>query len=145
VSLSRERQSPDWRLPAEVGLPAVGRVANPSAGNWPARNGTARVSSSGKPNPSNPEESGTPHGSRELSSELVVWYYGPGRHADGENIETKGFATRLPPGYGIPFSIMRGESPRGWDTELYGQTNEKDSRGPRSPFGALLDFTRVAT
>jgi hypothetical protein len=25
------------------------------------------------PNPSNPERFGTPHGSRELSSELVVW------------------------------------------------------------------------
>jgi hypothetical protein len=48
-------------------------------------------------NPSNPEGFGTPHGSRELSSELVVWYYRPGRHADGENIETKGFATRRLP------------------------------------------------
>jgi len=27
---------------------------------------------------------------------------------------------------------MRGESPRGLDTELYGETNEKDSWGPRS-------------
>lgn len=32
----------------------------------------------------------------------------------------------------IPFPIMRGESPRGLDTELYGETNEKDSWGPRS-------------
>jgi hypothetical protein len=46
------------------------------------------------PNPSNPEGFGTPHGSGELSSELVVWYYPPGRHVNGENIETKGFATR---------------------------------------------------
>ena len=36
------------------------------------------------------------------------------------------------PGTGIPFPIMRGESPRGLDTELYGETNEKDSWGPRS-------------
>jgi len=27
---------------------------------------------------------------------------------------------------------MRGESPRGLDTDLYGETNEKDSRGPHS-------------
>ena len=27
---------------------------------------------------------------------------------------------------------MRGESPGGLDTELYGETNEKDSWGPRS-------------
>jgi hypothetical protein len=27
---------------------------------------------------------------------------------------------------------MRGESPRGLDTELYGETNEKDSWGPHS-------------
>jgi hypothetical protein len=47
------------------------------------------------PNPSTPEGFGTPHGSRELSSELVVWYYPPGRHVNDENIETKGFATRL--------------------------------------------------
>jgi hypothetical protein len=36
------------------------------------------------------------------------------------------------PGTGIPFPIMRGESPRDLDTELYGETNEKDSGGPRS-------------
>src|SRR3984885_4932504 len=36
------------------------------------------------------------------------------------------------PGTGIPFPIVRGESPRGLDTELYGETNEKDSWGPRS-------------
>jgi len=35
------------------------------------------------------------------------------------------------PGTGIPFPIMREESPRGLDTELYGETNEKDSWGPR--------------
>jgi len=29
------------------------------------------------PNPPNPEGFGTPHGSSELSSELVVWYYPP--------------------------------------------------------------------
>jgi hypothetical protein len=48
-------------------------------------------------NPSNPEGFGTPHGSRELSSELLVWYYPPERHVNEENIETKGFATRPPP------------------------------------------------
>jgi hypothetical protein len=32
--------------------------------------------------------------SRKLSSELLVWYYPHGRHANGENIETNGFATR---------------------------------------------------
>jgi len=37
------------------------------------------------PNPSNPEGFGTPHGSRELSSELVVWYYPPGRHVNAKN------------------------------------------------------------
>jgi len=36
------------------------------------------------------------------------------------------------PGTGIPFPIMRGESPRGLDTDLYGETNEKDSWGPHS-------------
>ena len=45
-------------------------------------------------NPSYPEGFGTPHGSWELSSELVVWYYPPGRHVNEENIGTKGFATR---------------------------------------------------
>jgi hypothetical protein len=39
---------------------------------------------------------------------------------------------RSRPGTGIPFPIMRGESARGLDTELYGETNEKDSSGPRS-------------
>src|SRR5580692_11350950 len=34
------------------------------------------------PNPSTPEGFGTPHGSRELISELVVWYYPPGRHVN---------------------------------------------------------------
>ena len=47
------------------------------------------------PNPSNPEGFGTPHGSRELSSELVVWYYPPGRHVNAKN-NKKGFATRQP-------------------------------------------------
>ena len=46
------------------------------------------------PNPSNPEGFGTPHGSRELSSELVVWYYPPGRHVNAKN-NKKRFATRL--------------------------------------------------
>jgi hypothetical protein len=46
------------------------------------------------PNPSNPEGFGTPHGSRELSSELVVWYYPPGRHVNAKN-NKKGCATRL--------------------------------------------------
>jgi len=46
------------------------------------------------PNPSHPEGFGTPHGSRELSSELVVWYYPPGRHVNAKN-NKKGFATRL--------------------------------------------------
>src|SRR6202046_5886609 len=45
------------------------------------------------PNPSNPEGFGTPHGSRELSSELVVWYYPSGRHVNAKN-NTKGSATR---------------------------------------------------
>ena len=36
------------------------------------------------------------------------------------------------PGTGIPFPIMRGASPRGLDTDLYGETNEKDSWGPHS-------------
>ena len=45
------------------------------------------------PNPSDPEGFGTPHGSRELSSELVVWYYPPGRHVNAKN-NKKGFATR---------------------------------------------------
>ena len=45
------------------------------------------------PNPSNPEGFGTPHGSRELSSELVVWYYPPGRHVNAKN-NKKGCATR---------------------------------------------------
>jgi hypothetical protein len=45
------------------------------------------------PNPSYPEGFGTPHGSRELSSELVVWYYPPGRPCQREN-NRKGFATR---------------------------------------------------
>ncbi|MGD0401614.1 MAG: hypothetical protein ABSB66_00330 [Candidatus Acidiferrales bacterium] len=52
------------------------------------------------PNPSNPEGFGTPHGPRELSSELVVWYYPLCRHVNGENIETKGFATRQIIAYG---------------------------------------------
>ena len=35
------------------------------------------------PHPSKNEECGTrPHGSRKLSSELVVWYYPPGRHQE---------------------------------------------------------------
>ena len=37
------------------------------------------------PNPSHPEGFGTPHGSRELSSELVVWYYLPGRRVNAKN------------------------------------------------------------
>src|ERR1700689_5827876 len=45
------------------------------------------------PNPSNPEGFGTPHGSRELSSELVVWYYPPGRHVNAKN-NKEGLATR---------------------------------------------------
>jgi hypothetical protein len=45
------------------------------------------------PNPSKPEGFATPHGSRELSSELVVWYYPPGRHVNAKN-NKKGFATR---------------------------------------------------
>jgi hypothetical protein len=47
------------------------------------------------PNPSDPEGFGTPHGSMELSSELVVWYYPPGRHVNAKN-KKKGFATRRP-------------------------------------------------
>jgi hypothetical protein len=47
-----------------------------------------------KPEPFTPEGFGTPHGSTELSSELVVWYYPPGRHVNTKN-NTKGFATRL--------------------------------------------------
>src|SRR5215468_6854624 len=39
---------------------------------------------------------------------------------------------RSRPGTRIPFPILTGESPRGLDTELYGETNEKDSWGPRS-------------
>jgi len=35
-------------------------------------------------NPSHTEGFGTPHGSRELSSELVVWYYRPGRHVNAK-------------------------------------------------------------
>ena len=35
----------------------------------------------------------TPHGSRELSGELVVWYYPPGRHVNAKN-NKNGFATR---------------------------------------------------
>jgi hypothetical protein len=31
------------------------------------------------------------------------------------------------------FSLMRGESSRGLDTDLYGETNEKDSRGAAFP------------
>src|ERR1700735_5560820 len=46
------------------------------------------------PNPSHPEGFGTPHGSSELSSELVVWYYPPGRHVNAKN-NNKGSATRL--------------------------------------------------
>ena len=46
------------------------------------------------PNPSDPEGFGTPHGPRELSSELVVWYYPPGRHVNAKN-HNKAFATRL--------------------------------------------------
>jgi hypothetical protein len=37
-------------------------------------------------NPSYPEGFGTPHGSRELSSELVVWYYPPGRNVNAKII-----------------------------------------------------------
>jgi hypothetical protein len=48
------------------------------------------------PNPSNPEGFGTPHGSMELSSELVVWYYPSGRHVNAKN-NKKGSATRLLP------------------------------------------------
>ena len=44
-------------------------------------------------NPSDLEGFGTPHGSSELSSELVVWYYPPGRHVNAKN-KKKGFATR---------------------------------------------------
>jgi hypothetical protein len=32
--------------------------------------------------------------SSDLSSELVVWYYPPGRYVKGENIHTEGFGTR---------------------------------------------------
>jgi hypothetical protein len=45
------------------------------------------------PNPSDLEGFGTPHGSRELSSELVVWYYPPGRHVNAKN-NKNGFAIR---------------------------------------------------
>src|ERR1700735_2459548 len=45
------------------------------------------------PNPSHPEGFGTPHGSGELSSERVVWYYPPGRHVNAKN-NKKRFATR---------------------------------------------------
>jgi len=44
----------------------------------------------------------------------------------------QGSELRSRPGTEIPSPIMRGESPRGLDTELYGETNEKDSWGPRS-------------
>src|ERR1700735_134887 len=50
------------------------------------------------PNPSNPEGFGTPHGSRELSSELVVWYHPPGRHVNAKN-NKKGSATRRTSGW----------------------------------------------
>jgi hypothetical protein len=52
------------------------------------------------PNPSYPEGFGTPHGSTELSSELVVWYYPPGRHVNAKN-NKKGFATRHLQGSGV--------------------------------------------
>jgi hypothetical protein len=38
----------------------------------------------------------------------------------------------LPPRYRDSFSHYEGESPRGLDTELYGEANEKGSWGPRS-------------
>jgi hypothetical protein len=47
------------------------------------------------PNPSNPEGFGTPHGSRELSSELVVWYYPPGRHVHAKNNKKRSATRRL--------------------------------------------------
>lgn len=50
-----------------------------------------------------------------------------------------GSELRSRPGTGIPFPIMRGESPRGLDTELYGETNQKDSWGP-VPSGRPVDF-----
>jgi hypothetical protein len=59
------------------------------------------------PNPSNPEGFGTPHGSRELSSELVVWYYPPGRHVNAKN-NKKRFATRH-----LAFSMEPQEYPTG--------------------------------
>jgi len=37
-----------------------------------------------------------------------------------------------PPRYWDSFSHYEEESPRGLDTELYGETNEKDSSGLRS-------------
>lgn len=43
--------------------------------------------------PSHPKRPATPHRPRELSSELVVWYYPPCHHVNGENINAKGFAT----------------------------------------------------
>jgi hypothetical protein len=46
------------------------------------------------PNPSHTRRVRHPHGSSELSSELVVWYYPPGRHVNAKN-NKKGFATRL--------------------------------------------------
>jgi hypothetical protein len=46
-----------------------------------------------KPEPFNPRRVRHPHGSRELSSELVVWYYPPGRHVNAKN-NKKGSATR---------------------------------------------------
>jgi hypothetical protein len=39
----------------------------------------------------------------------------------------QGSELHLRPGTGIPSPIRRGESSRGLDTELYGETNEKDS------------------
>ena len=39
--------------------------------------------------------------------------------------------------YGILFPLMRGNPPLGLDTEQYGETNEKDSWGPRSSLADL--------
>jgi hypothetical protein len=58
------------------------------------------------PNPSNPEGFGTPHGSRELSGELVVWYYPPGRHVNAKN-NKPGSATRPPAGYDHELDIPK--------------------------------------
>src|ERR1700735_3861023 len=58
------------------------------------------------PNPSHPEGVGTPHGSRELSSELVVWYYPPGRHVNAKN-NKKRFATRPKPTQRRPQQALR--------------------------------------